>query len=114
MVASGSPRSHNEWLEDALGIKLSGILTRAGIPVELVAFCPAGHLTAPDWPVGYKDPPRTCDGAVFGVLCRRDMAYLRDYGVEALAAWVLGGADAAYELIRHQAWPHSSANLEPR
>lgn len=86
-----------------------GVLTRGGVPIEAVAFCQNGHVTAPNYEVGARDRPSVCAPS----LCRGELAWVRDYDMEVMAAlWRLGGADAVYEVIR-QRWA-TSAPLEPR
>jgi hypothetical protein len=96
-------------------VSYSGFLTRGGVAVEACAFCDHGHLTAPGFeaPDGVGRGAR-CDRWVPGPAptramrrCDGELAYLADYPA-AVAAWPLGGPDAAWEVIRVDRWPTST------
>lgn len=91
-------------------------------------MCEAGHLTAPgrekrDWHDGYRNGvqlvpahqrmPLLCDRLVGNGYCHGPLAWLEDWP-EAIAAWHLGGAEAAWALIKAECFPNSSQELEPR
>lgn len=119
--------------ESASEPELSGLLVRgsrlprAGVPIEDVAFCMYGHLTAPGWKRrrhyllerlrrGLLYGFLTCeapsvDGLGHHGLCGIDLEWVEDYGPEVVAAWALGGAEAAYAIIR-TVWSHTQ-DLRP-
>ncbi len=93
---------------------LSGVLSRGGVPIEHCAFCEAGHLTAPGRHRTYKyGGGQRCDRFVGNGYCGGLLAWVEDYGEPMVAAWMLGGAEAAYEMVRHL-WPTGRCELEVR